>query len=173
MSAPLDLVIRTERDADHAGVREVVSRAFGTAEEADLVDALRAQAVPLVSLVAADGERLVGHVMCSPVGLATRPDLRLMGLAPVAVLPDRQREGTGGLLVRAAIGACVTIGAHGIVVLGHPGYYPRFGFLRASGFGLRCPYDAPDDSFMALELVPGALAGARGTITYHSAFPSS
>lgn len=169
-AAAADPVIRREVETDHADVRDVVYRAFDSSEEADLVDVLRAQARPLVSIVA-DAGRVVGHVMCSPVTLAAYPDVPLMALAPVAVLPEWQRRGVGSALVRAAIDACMELGSAGLIVLGHPEYYPRFGFVPASRFGLRCPYEAPDEAFMALELVPAALADADGIVIYHAAFP--
>jgi putative acetyltransferase len=93
-----------------------------------------------------------------------------MGLAPMAVLPARQRQGIGSALVRDGLGRCRELGYEAVVVLGHPGYYPRFGFVPASRFGIGCEYDVPAEVFMALELVPGALRGKPGTIRYHPAF---
>ena len=93
-----------------------------------------------------------------------------MGLAPMAVLPGRQRQGIGSELVRAGLDECRRLGFGAIVVLGHAEYYPRFGFVPASKFGLKSEYDVPDDVFMALELIPGALRGRAGTIRYHPTF---
>ena len=94
-----------------------------------------------------------------------------MGLAPMAVAPARQRQGVGSALARAGIAACRDLGFGAVIVLGHPEYYPRFGFVPASRFGLRSEYDVPDDVFMAMELKPGALHGrGPGTIRYHPAF---
>jgi putative acetyltransferase len=163
--------LRPEQAADIAAIRQVNLSAFETATEADLVDALRDQARPLVSLVAEDDGAIVGHILFSPMTLPSRPDLRIMGLAPMAVMPARQREGIGSALAKAGIAACRDLGFGAVVVLGHAEYYPRFGFVPASRFGLRSEYDVPDDVFMAMELQSGALQGlAPGTIRYHAAF---
>jgi putative acetyltransferase len=162
--------IRQEQAGDGPGIRAVNRAAFETGAEADLVDALRAAARPFLSLVAVERGTIVGHILFSPATLADRPDLVLMGLAPMAVVPDRQRRGIGSALVGAGLERCQALGCQAVVVLGHPSYYPRFGFVPASRFGLRCEYDAPDEAFMALELRPGSLDGARGTIRYHAAF---
>jgi putative acetyltransferase len=163
--------IRAERTGDIGDIRQVNRSAFETATEADLVDALREQARPIVSLVAEDDGAIVGHILFSPVTLSTDSDLRIMGLAPMAVAPARQRQGVGSALARAGIAACRDLGFGAVIVLGHPEYYPRFGFVPASRFGLRSEYDVPDDVFMAMELNPGALQGrGPGTISYHPAF---
>jgi putative acetyltransferase len=163
--------IRPEQPADVAAIRQVNLGAFEMPTESDLVDALREQAQPLVSLVADDDGVLVGHILFSPVTLSSRRELQIMGLAPMAVVPSRQRQGIGSALVRAGLDACRQLGSDAVVVLGHAEYYPRFGFVPASRFGLRCEYDAPDDVFMALELTAGALAGVSpGTFQYHPVF---
>lgn len=151
-------------------MRAVNTSAFDTPVEAGLVDTLRKQAHPVVSLVAEEGGTIVGHAMFSPVILHGRADLLLMGLAPMAVVPHNQRRGVGSALVRAGLEQCRRLGCGAVVVLGHPGYYPRFGFVPAANFGLECEYDAPEEAFMALELCPGYLRAARGRISYHAAF---
>jgi putative acetyltransferase len=163
------MIVRPERAADVAGVYVVNASAFPTSAEAKLVDALREAARPVVSLVAEEAGAIVGHIFFSPVTVPNAPT-RVMGLAPMAVLPARQRAGIGGALVKAGLAACKDLGAGAVVVLGHVDYYPRFGFVPASRYGLRCEYDAPADAFMALELEPGALAGAGGTVKYHEGF---
>ena len=161
-----------ELPTDAGAVRAVNQAAFETNTEADLVDLLREQASPLISLVAEDAGSIVGHILFSPATLVAHTDLEIMGLAPMAVLPARQRQGIGSALARAGLDACRHIGSGAVIVLGHPDYYPRFGFLPASRFGIGCEYDVPDEAFMALELLPGALAGKSGTIRYHPAFAS-
>ena len=163
-------VIRTERPEDVADIRRVNLSAFESGAEADLVDALRQQAQPCVSLVAIGDATVVGHILFSPVTLSSAPGLPIMGLAPMAVVPERQRQGVGTALAHAGLEECRRLGAVAIVVLGHPAYYPRFGVTPASRFGLVSEYDVPDEAFMALELTPGALRGKSGTITYHPAF---
>lgn len=163
-------VIRDERQEDVAAVREVNVAAFPTPAEADLVDALRDAADPLVSLVAELDGVVVGHLMCSPATLGGHPDVRLMGLAPMAVLPTHQGRGVGSALVREAVARCRALGADGMIVLGHPGYYPRFGFTPASRWGITCEYEASDEAFMALELRPAVFAGRAGLARYHPVF---
>lgn len=162
--------IRAERTRDIAGVRAVNEAAFETSTEANLVDALREQVEPFVSFVAdADGS-LVGHILFSPVTLSGHTALRIMGLAPMAVVPAEQRRGIGSALTRAGLDRCRDLGCCAVVVLGHPAYYPRFGFTPASRFGIGCEYEVPDEVFMALELEPGSLRGRTGTIRYAAPF---
>ena len=165
-----DLTIRFEREGDAAAIREVNQTAFATPAEADLVDRLRRLEASVVSLVAQDGGSLVGHILFSPVSLTGREPIPVLGLAPMAVRPDRQRQGIGSQLVRAGLDAARKTGAAAVVVVGHARFYPRFGFVPASRFGLTCEYDVPDEVFMALELVPGFLAGQGGLVQYHPAF---
>lgn len=163
------MTIREERPADLQAVRTLNLAAFETSTEADLVDALRAEASPFVSLVAEHSGAIVGHIMFSPVSLAVDSPL-LMGLAPMAVSPERQRQGIGARLIAEGLERCSRLGAAAVVVLGHADYYPRFGFAPASRFGLRCEYDVPDDVFMARELTGGGLEELAGTIRYHPVF---
>lgn len=166
-----EFAIRPERPDDVPAVFAVNAAAFETPAEAKLVDALRQRAEPIVSLVAewSDGS-VVGHVLFSPVELAGFPALKLMGLAPMAVSPEKQRRGVGTALVERGLEACRSLGAAAAVVLGHPDYYPRFGFRPAAEFGIRCEYDVPANAFLAIELQPGGLHAAVGTTTYHPAF---
>lgn len=164
------MLIRDEREADRTAIFNLNAAAFPTDAEARLVDALRSRAHPTVSLVAENEEGIiVGHILFSPVTLREHPDRFLMGLAPMAVLPDRQRSGIGSALVRAGLKSCAALGAGAVVVLGHPDYYPKFGFVPSIGFGVVSTYDVPPEVFLALELKPGTLDGG-GTVVYHAAF---
>lgn len=164
------LQIRTEKKEDGANVRVVNVSAFETTSEADLVAALHEQAHPIISLVADDRGDIVGHIMFSPVALTGHPELNIMGLAPMAVLPEHQRKNIGSSLVRAGLDACTKSGVGAVVVLGHPEYYRRFGFLPSAPFGIGCEYEVPEDVFMVKELQQGYLRGAAGIIKYHAAF---
>lgn len=162
--------IRAEEERDWPAVRVVNESAFETPAEADLVSTLRGQAEPLVSLVAKVGDTIVGHIMFSPVVLSEHPGSKLMGLGPMAVLPERQGQGVGSSLVRAGLEACKKLGCGAVVVLGHPEYYPRFGFSPAARYRMSCEYEVPDEAFMAIELRPGFLQNVSGTVKYHAAF---
>jgi putative acetyltransferase len=166
------VLIRGEEQKDWAAVHAVNVSAFEASTEADLVDALREQAHPVVSLVAVEGGTIVGHIMFSPVSFSGHPGLRIMGLAPMAVAPEYQRKGIGSALVRAGLERCKQLGFGAVVVLGHPGYYPRFDFVPSTRFGIKCEYEVPEEVFMVLEVLSGYLRGASGTIKYHVAFSS-
>jgi len=162
--------IREERPEDIPIVHALNASAFETDAEANLVDVLRTNARPLISLVALDNDDIVGHIMFSPVELDGTSSPKIMGLAPMAVAPDRQRSGIGSELVSEGLVRCDESGASAVVVLGHPDYYPRFGFVPASTMNIECEYDVPDEVFMVLELAAGCLAETVGTIRYHEAF---
>ena len=164
------MLIRAEEHRDWAAIHAVNVSAFETPAEANLVDTLREHAQPLVSLVAEDKGAIVGHIMFSPVSLPGHPALRIVGLAPMAVAPEHQRKGVGSALVRAGLDHCRQLGFGAVVVLGHPAYYPRFGFSSSARFGIGCEYDVPEEVFMVAELKDGFLGGASGTVKYHAAF---
>ena len=165
------LEIRAEEAADVDAIRQVNLEAFGQHAEADLVEALRAAGKSSVSLVALQDGRVVGHILFSPVSIDCEGrHLAAVGLAPMAVLPQKQRQGVGSELVRHGLDACRRASHAIVVVLGHPEYYPRFGFVPASRFSVTCEYDVPDEVFMALELQPGALQGHGGTARYQPEF---
>jgi putative acetyltransferase len=163
--------IREERNEDIAAIREVNLAAFDRPAEANLVDRLRARNRLQVSLVAEFNGRVIGHIAFSPIVLDPGPqNLTGSGLAPMAVLPDFQQQGVGSLLIHAGLDRCRCKGIDYVVVLGHPDYYPRFGFHPAHSFGIACSWPVPEDVFLALELRPGALAGIHGTAQYEPEF---
>ena len=165
------IIVRPEKPEDIAAIHHVVHHAFERAAEADLVDALRRNGEAAISLVAEDNGRVVGHILFSPLVIETSEGKRHgIGLAPLAVWPERQNEGIGSMLVRQGLIECRNAGYPFAVVLGHPEYYPRFGFVPASRFGIRSEFDVRDEVFMALELVEGALGACAGVVKYSTEF---
>ena len=163
----VDVVIRQEKPQDRQHVFEVNASAFETGAEAELVEAFRFTAEPVISLVAILGDRLVGHIMFTPVKVQNVTGLPLtLALGPVAVVPDIQNRWIGSKLVRAGLAGCRALGAEAVFVLGHLRYYPRFGFQAAAPFGLRYESEEYDPFFMVLELRPKALALMSGFVEY-------
>ena len=159
----------TAGDAD--AVFEVHRRAFdGRTEEARIVQRLHDAEKAVVSLVAVANDEIVGHVLFSPTSVVDHgEELELVGLAPVGVLPEHQNEGIGSLLIRRGLQRCREVGVDAVVVLGAPEYYSRFGFERASEYGLGNEYGA-DEACMVKPLHEGALDGVVGIVTYRPEF---
>ena len=167
------ITIRPETQVDHAAIDEVNRVAFGRENEARLVENLRKSPnfIPELSLVAVKDVSVVGHLLFSPIAIQMgNSNLPALALAPVAVRPEHQNEGVGSELVRHGLNQCRDLGNKVIVVVGHPEYYPRFGFSSARAKGLEAPFPVPDEAFMVLELVPGALDGIKGVVNYPPAF---
>lgn len=153
-----------------AAVRLVHLDAFPSSAEADLVDALRTQATCL-SLVAETDADVVGHILFSPMQLKEQETpVLLAGLAPMAVLSSHQNKGIGSALVEAGLDACEAAGYGLVAVLGHPAYYPRFGFLVAAKHGLQSTYDVPPEVFMVKAFQDEVLEALTGTLVYHRCF---
>lgn len=162
------LEIRDEISADFEGVRKVICAAFPTTAEADLVDRLRENGNLLVSLVADMDSEVIGHIAFSPVRINGQ-QVSAVGLAPLAVAPDSQRQGIGAKLIQAGLAACLRSNVAFVVVLGEPAYYRRFGFETAASHGLADEYGG-GDAFMVAELQTGALATVNGVVRYGSEF---
>lgn len=162
------MIVRSEnlaRPAEHSAIRSVIEAAFGRPDEADLVDALRADDVVLTSLVAEIERRIVGHILFSRVWIDTVP---AVALAPVAVFPEHQRQGIGAALISHGLDSVRIRGERIMLVLGHPEYYERFGFAAQTARHLESPF--PPEAFMAMELNPGALNSVQGKVRYPAAF---
>ena len=159
-------MIRYATAADHPGIRKVVGAAFDRPDEADLIERLRADGDVMFELVEMDGEDLIGHILFSRMWADS---LNLYAaLAPVSVRPDLQNKGCGGRLVRAGLDAAKEFGAAAVIVLGHPTYYPRFGFSTEAARGLKCAFSGLP-AFMATAIEPGALDHPL-TVVYPDAF---
>ncbi|MCM2465080.1 GNAT family N-acetyltransferase [Methanoculleus oceani] len=168
--APHPVAIRPEAREDYPAVHDLIRRAFGREGEARLVEALRKSPgfIPDLSLVAETDGRVVGHILFSPV--RTIEDGTVLALAPVAVDPSFQRQGIGSALVFQGLAECRRLGYGVVIVVGHPGYYPRFGFVPAREKGFAAPFPVPDEAFMMLELRPGAAETVGGLVLYPPVF---
>lgn len=166
------IFIRPEESRDYAAVRTLNLAAFDGGPEAGLVDTLRTSCPDHVSLVAEDEGRVVGHILFTPVVVeGSGGSAHGMGLAPMAVVPERQREGVGSLLVHRGLEITREGSTPFVVVLGHPEYYPRFGFEPASRFGFRCQWDGvPEEAFMVKAFQPDALPPGGGVARYRPQF---
>ncbi|MEE2888247.1 MAG: N-acetyltransferase [Planctomycetota bacterium] len=174
-----NIVVRDERPSDTSRIRQVVKSAFGQNEEADLVDRLRCTEALAISLVSVDNAqtaggdpaRIIGHLAFSPVSIEqTTTPISMLGLAPVAIVPEYQGQGIGSRLIKAGLTKCRREGVDLVVVLGHPWCYPRFGFRPAHLMGLTSEYNSSPEAFMVLELTPGVLSTCAGLVRYHRAF---
>jgi putative acetyltransferase len=167
-----NVIVRNENTEDaeeRSAIHSINEAAFGSQNEADLVDTLRTDGVVLVSLVAEIQERSVGHILFSRMWIeATVGSVPAAALAPMAVLPEHQRRGIGGELIRHGLNLLREQDEQIVIVVGHPNYYPRFGFSSKKALSLESPF--PQDAFMAMELSPGALEGVRGRVRYPAAF---
>jgi putative acetyltransferase len=140
--------IREEHPDDAAAIRDLNRRAFGQDLEGNIVDALRSNGAILLSLVATLNDRVVGHIMYSAASV--NGDASGAALGPMAVLPEYQRQGIGSQLVEAGNRKLKAAGCPFIILVGHPSFYPRFGFTLASARGIRCEWEVPDEAFMLL-----------------------
>ena len=161
--------IRFEDPRDAAEIRETNEQAFGAPFEAQLVDALRGSP-DSISLVATNDDRVIGHILFTPITIDPPAAIRVAGLAPMAVRPSFQRQGIASQLVRAGLEECRQRGYAAVIFVGHAEYYPRFGFVPAHTKGLECEFPVPQEAFMALELRAGALTGISGVVRYRPEF---
>ncbi|QBQ41167.1 N-acetyltransferase [Sphingobacterium psychroaquaticum] len=170
-----EVKIRPESPNDVLAIQTVNTAAFGQPNEAQLVNKLRENAthfIPELSLVALMNNEIVGHILLTTNKIvdATGNEVESLSLAPMAVAPFLQKQGIGSQLVQHAIEKSKQLGYHSIIVLGHEKYYPKFGFKPASTFGIKAPFEVPDDVFMALELSTDALKNVAGMVHYPHEF---
>jgi putative acetyltransferase len=169
------ITIRGEESGETQKIRIVLQKAFPQTEEADIVDKLRQGCSNRISLVAVSKEQIIGHILFTPVTIQAEKGIIVgMGLGPMAVLPEFQRRGIGSQLVRAGLNLIRKGRYPFVVVLGHPKYYPRFGFLPASQHGVRSEYEnVPDEACMMLVLNQQAIEGVSGVAKYRPEFASA
>jgi len=162
--------IRCETPDDYADIRRVNTLAFERDNEATLVDRPRA-VQPHISLVAVEDGQVIGHIFFSPMSVESGDGaFTALGLAPMAVLPESQNQGTGLQLVKRGLEECRVLNYNVVFVLGRPHYYPRFGFSPAKAKGVSCEYPVPDEVFMIVELQFDALCGRTGVVKYRPEF---
>lgn len=163
------MIIRREDLRDVPAIRSVNENAFSRPDEAGLIERLRSEGVVLASLIAEIQDRPVGHILFSRMWIDTTAGaVPAVALAPMAVRAEYQRQGIGQQLVQHGLDLLRGQGEQIVIVLGHPDYYPRFGFSVENARYLESPFRP--DAFMAMELVPGALAGIQGKVRYPNAF---
>ncbi len=169
------VTIREEQSADAEQIRIILQQAFGRTEEADIVDKLRQSCPNAISLVGIDGEQIVGHILFTPVTIQAKEKIITgMGLAPMSVLPEFQRRGVGSQLVKTGLDFVKKAKYLFVIVLGHPAYYPRFGFVPASRYGIMSEYEnVLDEAFMILVLYQSAIEGVSGVVKYRPEFAAA
>ncbi|HIH74470.1 MAG TPA: N-acetyltransferase [Methanosarcina sp.] len=168
------LKVRSENPSDYPAITEVNNLAFGQPAEGKLVENLRKNPkfVPELSLVAEVDGKIVGYILFFPVKIksGTGEEKETISLAPLAVRPEFQKQGIGSELIKEGLKACLQLGYDSVIVLGHPEYYPNFGFEPTEKWGIKDPFGAPTEAFMALELKEGALEGTGGVVEYPEEF---
>jgi len=163
--------IRPEQARDFDTVRALLLASFGNEAQARLADRLRASGKIASALVAEEKERILGYIVFSKIVAGSEGgEVSALALAPLAVVPAFQRLGIGSALVSAGLERCRSERHSRLLLLGDPAYFARFGFAPAKRFGLKCPFPADENSFMAIELEPGAFASVSGTVRFGHEF---
>ena len=173
MISKINMIIREETKYDWAQITKINNVAFGQKDEGILVEKLRTSDafVEGLSLVAEVDDCVVGHILFTKVQIINDENsFESLALAPIAVLPDFQKQGIGSALIREGLKKATEKGFSSVVVLGHEKYCPRFGFKPASSWNIRPPFQVPENVFMALELQPGSLENVSGVVHYSTPF---
>ena len=165
----IDIIIRKETSDDSEAIKELNNQAFCQKQEGELIENLRKKSefVTELSLVAIHENRIIGHILYFPITIKTEKKVHsTLSLEPMAVMPDYQKKGVGGALIKAGLEKAKELGFISVVVLGHPEYYPRFGFRKASKWKIKEPFGVPDEVMMAIELQEGSLDCGGGMIDF-------
>ena len=169
----MPISIRSEKPEDYSIIDAINDQAFKQPDEGVLIRKLRKTPgfIPELSLVALENDVLVGHILFTPIEIHSKQNtFKSLALAPMAVLPSYQHKGIGTALVKEGLSQARSLGFRSVIVLGHPKYYPRFGFQPASQWSITAPFEVPDTAFMALELTKGGLSGVSGKVVYPQEF---
>jgi len=169
----MNIIIRQELKEDLARIKEINDLSFEQEDESKLVDKLRQkdQFIPELSLVAETDETVAGHIFFYPVKISS-PNQKhtTLSLGPMSVLPQHQKKGIGRKLIKEGLKRAKDLEFRSVIVVGHPEYYPKFGFTKASRWSIKVPFEVPDEVFMALEIVEGELKDKPGIIEYPAEF---
>jgi putative acetyltransferase len=169
----MNINLRPEQPDDYEGITRVNDISFQRKAEGKLVEELRKLKGfdPRLSIIAESKGEIVGHILFTPVDIENNGQkYRSLTLAPMSVLPEYQKKSIGKLLIIFGLQMAKDAGYQSVVVLGHPSYYPKLGFVKASNWNIKSPFPAPDDAFMVKELSPGALDGIEGKVIFPDAF---
>lgn len=174
----MEINIREELEKDYEVVERLTEEAFKSAEHSDgtehlLVNRLRKSDgfIKELSLVAEDNRKVIAHLMLTKAKINNGDmSVETLALAPVSVIPEYQGKGIGSKLINVALESARRLGYKSVIVLGHDKYYPKFGFVPASKYGIKAPFDVPDEAFMVKELNDGSLIGVSGIVEYAKEF---
>lgn len=164
--------IRQESISDFQSIYEVNHLAFKQDNESQLIEKIRQgdTFIPELSLVAEQNKMVMGHILFSKIKIVGNENINSLALAPMAVHPNFQHQGVGSLLIIEGLKRATQLGYKHVIVLGHKDYYPKFGFSKAALWNIRCPFEVPDDHFMAKELVANSLKNINGIVEYPPVF---
>lgn len=163
----MDVSIRYERKNDYDQIKKINDLAFNQKNEGEMIEALRKKSDYnyLLSLVAEIKDKIVGHILFYPIKIKKNKEkFTVLSLGPIAVHPEYQNKGIGSKLIKRGLKIAKRLDFRVVIVVGHPKYYPRFGFTPAKNWGIKLPFDVPDDVFLALELKENALKNCSGIV---------
>ena len=166
------MIIRREKNEDFKSIYEINYQAFKQKNESELIESIRGSKnfVPELSLVAEKNGKIVGHLLLSKIKIKGEKVYESLILAPLAVLPELQKQGIGEKLIKEGLKKARELGFSSVIVVGHKDYYPKFGFEKASKWNIKCSFEVPDEAFMAIELKVRALADKSGIVKYPKEF---
>ncbi|MGB6680302.1 MAG: N-acetyltransferase [Candidatus Bathyarchaeia archaeon] len=166
------IIIRKEKKEDFKSIYEINKQAFKQKNESELIERIRVSKnfVPELSLVAEKNGKIVGHILFTKIKIKGEKEYESLILAPMAVLPELQKQGIGEKLITEGLKKARELGFSSVIVLGHKDYYPKFGFEKASKWNIKCSFKVPDEAFMAIELNIGALAEKSGIVEFPKEF---
>jgi predicted N-acetyltransferase YhbS len=162
------MIIRREKNEDFKSIYEINYQAFKQKNESELIERIRVSKnfVPELSLIAEKNGKIVGHILLSKIMIKGEKEFESLILAPLAVLPELQKQGIGKKLITEGLKKARELGFSSVIVVGHKNYYPKFGFEKASKWNIKCSFKVPDGAFMAIELNIGALAEKSGIVEF-------